>query len=662
MRIFKVQHAEKTLWSANTDYSEKDIPKVAKWLWHGECRMNCRGCAAGAPKRSWWTDKLRNAAKLVKYGEGEVRNELESYIAATAAALASSRAVDADLDVPAPKGLEYFPFQRGGIAYGIDHPSVLIADEMGLGKTVQALGIINADPSIKTALFIVPSSLRINWLREANRWLTRSFDIQVIVKREPIRPEAQIIIFNYEKLVGKKGEELLNQLTSREWDMMMVDEAHYVKNPKTKRTKAVLGREGRPGIAQVCRRKVFLTGTPILNRPVEIWPLLACIAPKEFGNYWAFVRRYCNASRTQYGWDVSGAANLEELQRRLRETCMVRRLKADVLRDLPAKIREVITVPANGASQQVAFEIAEFEKFKERLRDLRDEVELAHAKGNKDEYKACVGRLRDTAMVAFQHISTIRHDTALAKLPAVITHLKDTLEKQDKVICFAHHKDVIAGIAEEFDGEAVVLTGSSSQQERQDAVDRFQNDPKVKLFIGSIKAAGVGLTLTASSTVIFAELDWTPSWISQCEDRAHRIGQEDCVLVQHLVLDGSLDSRMAKRLVIKQNIADMALDNELEDLPVIPVLDDDAYEDRPAKYPQVEDAVRDGVHTALKTLSALCDGAAAQDGQGFNKIDSKVGKSLAAEERLTDGQVWLARRVLPKYRRQLSAELNTLVA
>src|SRR5690606_16135176 len=174
-----------------------------------------------------------------------------------------------------------------------------------------------------------------------------------------------------------------------------------------------------------------------------------------------------------------------------------------------------------------------------------------------------------TAMeVAFEELSALRHEMGIAKVPAVIEHIKETLENTDKIVVFAHHHDVVNAIAQAFGDIAVKLTGVESSDERQAAVDRFQNDPNCRLFIGTIGAAGVGLTLTAASTMIFAELDWVPGRVTQAEDRIHRIGQLDSVLIQHLVVDGSLDAKMAWVLVEKQEIIDKALDDPIPEDPV----------------------------------------------------------------------------------------------
>jgi hypothetical protein len=535
----------------NGGYETRQVPKEAGFLWHGgRCRPNCGACKARIG-RKWWTKREANAARIIQYADPSARKALARHMGTVAA----SRASAASISVPAPKGLRYLPFQQAGIAYALGRKGTLIADQMGLGKTVQALGVINADDSVRKVLCVVPASLRLNWLREAQRWLTRSFRFFVAEKTTDLPPmEADFVIVNYAKLAGRGSQAFLKALLAREWDIIILDEAHYLKNPKAKRTKAVLGywdkrsKANVPGLIHKADRRVMLTGTPILNRPIEAQPLLGALAPKEFGHFMYFAKRYANAHHNGWGWDFGGASNLGELQERARGCCMVRRLKSEVLKELPAKIRQVICIPPNG----------------------------------------------------------------------------------------------MAGVVE---------------RERQEAVDRFQDDPNVKVFLGNLKAAGVGLTLTAASTVVFAELDWVPANMSQAEDRAHRIGQLDSVLVQHLVVDGSLDAKMAFALVEKQEIADRALDLGTRlniDCPIVPKAP------KAKRYPEATPEQRGAAGAAMILLSTRCDGARAQDGAGFNKLDTDTGLSLAqaaSKGPLTDGQVWLATKLAQRYRRQLPEDL-----
>jgi len=626
------------------DYDHREIPKQAGFRWDRD-------------KKRWWTSDRAIAVRLIQYAVDAVRDRLSE----TEQAVEQSRAADAEIDVPAPEGLEYLPFQRAGIAYAMARESTLLADTMGLGKTIQALGVINASPEIRTVLVIVPASLRINWRREAEKWLVREFRIHVVENGNPIPDDAQIVICNYDRVKGK----VFDALMAREWDLLIVDEAHKVKSQKAQRTKRVLGvpprkkdDERKPGLVDRCKRKLFLTGTPLLNRPIEIQPVLAAMLPSEFGNFFRFAKRYCDAQQNRFGWSFSGASHLDELQARLRALVMVRRLKKDVLSELPAKRRQVVELAPNGAGAAVRAEQKAFRQHEDRLAELRDEADLAHAAGDDKSYRAAVGKLSEAAKAAFTEISKLRHAVAVAKIPAVIDHIDGALESGvEKIVAFAHHKDVIAALAEHYGDSAVRLTGDTSQADRQTAVDRFQSDSAVKVFIGSITAAGVGLTLTAASHVVFAELDWVPANVTQAEDRTHRIGQTESVLVQHLVVDGSLDARMAHVLVEKQEVADAALDNSTD---IVVPTDDRKRAARPKSYPKATDAQREAAAKGLQMLAEGCDGARALDGCGFNKIDTRVGKELAEKsltDPLTDGQVWLARRILPKYHRQIGEKL-----
>jgi hypothetical protein len=264
--------------------------------------------------------------------------------------------------------------------------------------------------------------------------------------------------------------------------------------------------------------------------------------------------------------------------------------------------------------------------------------------------------------MVFNEMSKVRKEVAVAKLPKVIEHLEGMLEKGiEKIVVFGHHHDVCNPLFEHFGDSAVLLTGQvTSITKRQEAVDRFQTDPTVKVFIGSIGAAGVGHTLTASSNVVFAELDWVPANLTQAEDRTHRIGQKNSVLIQHLVTDGSIDARMAQMCVDKQDVADAALDKDtgIE----IPVATAKPAARRPGKYPIASKECRAASHRAMQILAGLCDGAAVKDNMGFNKLDTSIGHKLAGLSELSDGQVWLATNFARKYQRQLPSDLKATLS
>ena len=643
-------------WVALTTFDERALPKAAGFRWDPTARR-------------WWTDRQDVAAKLAGYADDELRAQLQqertAVAEAKAEAVVASRAQDAVLDVPAPEGRAYLPYQRAGIAYLLAKPGALLADDMGLGKTIQAIGVINGDASINRVLVICPNTLKLNWQIEFGRWLVRPAAVGIAQAGKPL-PSTPIVVINYD-IIGRYRD----AIDAVSWDLLIADECHALKNNRAQRTRAVFGggrgKERTPPIK--ARRTLLLTGTPILNRPCEMWTLLKAIDPQGIGgDFWHFHKRYCAAHQTRYGWDMSGASNLDELQRRLRETVMIRRLKADVLTDLPPKRRQVVEVAANGAADTVANELEVYE----RTDALRARVALAEAEEDEAAYREAVAALSAAESVAFRDMSAARHATALAKLPYVIEHLREAIEAGGKIVCFAHHIDVVDAIAAAFGSACVTLTGGTSLADRQANVERFQADPTCTLFVGNLLAAGVGITLTASSHVVFAELDWRPAMVTQAEDRTHRIGQRDSVLVQHLVFDGSLDATMAKRIVEKQAIIDAALDvgmaaPEEAELPALAEpAQPQARGGRPAApaepAPVLSPAQVRAVHAALRLLAGMdADGASILNDVGFNKFDTTIGRDLAARASLSPKQAALGRKIAVKYHRQIGAELVALM-
>ena len=615
-----------------------------------------------------------------------------------------SRATHADVQVPCPEGLSYMPFQLAGIAYAMAHENVLIGDEMGLGKTIQAIGVSNASPETRNVLIICPASLRINWMREWEKWDIKNLSTGIATTKTGL-PGTDVVIINYD--ITWKMRELLR---CRNWDMVIMDEAHLLKNHKAQRTYAVLGGKREEEVIEPipAQRRLALTGTPLVNRPAEGWTLFHALAPNAFGSWYHYMTRYAAAYRGDHGWDVSGASHLDELQDKLRTSLMIRRLKCDVLQELPAKRRQVIEIPANGAKRVVATEAKAAAAQQELLEGLQAAVELAKVSEDQDEYRDAVKALRAGNLVAFSEIASLRHQTALAKVPVVCEHVRQVLEANDaqKIILFAHHIDVIDQIMAELgpDFGAVKVTGQVNMSGRQAAVDMFQASSQCRLFVGNIKAAGVGLTLTASDHVVFAELDYVPGIVQQAEDRAHRIGQSNSVLVQHLVLEGSLDARMAKALVAKQVVLDKALDDEHTPAPqpdfsqieptsppfktaasdkgevfgkAIGITEEDSAaisasilvarraSSSSTSRQQLEfqadlmtDAQISAVHQACQFLTdSDTDYAMDENGFGWNKVDSHIGHTLGGLGSLTPLQAALGRSIAKKYHRQYTTLL-----
>ena len=532
-------------------------------------------------------------------------------------------------------------------------------------NTIQALGVINAQPDCKRVLILCPASLRINWAREAKKWLIRDWTIQIIEERKGTlrnSDERLMVIVNYDRLGGPRGKAVREAMHKIEWDILIADEIHACKNANTQRAKAVLGKWHKqdglqePGLVHAAKQLVFLSGTPITNRPVELFPLARALDPDGLGSsFFRFVMRYCDAHRGQWGWDFTGASNLPELQDVLRERIMVRRLKIDVLKELPAKRRQIIELAPNGAAKVVKTQAEAYLKHEAAIDALEEVLEFADVMGDQDSFREAARQLSDAKQIAFEEMAKERHSVAVSKVGHVSEHIKSLLEQtSSKILVFAHHKDVVKGIElnlEQAGHKFVTITGSTNLQKRQDNVDTFQNDPAVRVFIGNIQAAGVGITLTAADTVVFAELDWVPANVLQAEDRCHRIGQKNPVLIQYLVFDGSVDSKMAHTLVSKMEVIESALDKEVD------VEQLKAVEPRRRRaYPAATEEARQAAAAAIQRLAELCDGSRAKDGMGFNKLDTRFGKELAVrsmQRDLTDGEVFVVKKIARKYHSQL---------
>lgn len=511
----------------------------------------CKACRAGIGNR-FWSNRVEAATRLKSYCNERALNIMKAHLDK----LARSRAVDADIVVPCPEGLAYLPFQKAGIAYMRDHKDTLLGDEMGVGKTIQALGFVNyLRPS--NVLVVCPSTLSFNWRNEAMKWLIQGREIVIPKSGRSVVPNRDnlLVIVNYEKLIGESP--LTNSL-ARIWDVAIFDEAHALKTPNAQRTQAVLGENG---LMQRTHRCLFLTGTPIENYPKEIWTIAAAICPAKFGNWIEFAHRYCGLRR-QGGRTVdTGATHLGELQQRLRASFMIRRRRADVLTELPPKRRQLVVL---GDSEIDWSQDPDFQRWKQ-LYDADYEARLAALEAAKtnEEYKLAIHALDEFIGVAFTEMSEFRHKTALAKLPACISYIDDVLASGiDKLVIFAHHQDVLAQLAAHYGKAAVSLHGDTPKLEREKAVKRFQ-EGDARIFIGGLKTA-VGYNLFVASTAILVEVDWNPSVVSQAEDRLARIGQKKMVHIIHLVLDGTIDVNMSKRIITKQEVLDKALNRHPE--------------------------------------------------------------------------------------------------
>lgn len=429
--------------------------------------------------------------------------------------------------------IKLFPYQVEGLdKIQRCNGRALVADEQGLGKTPQAMMYLAQNPELRPAVIVCPAVTKFSvWERQASQHFGLRVDVLSGTKGAAIRHwhNHKIVVVNYDILHA-----WLYYLKAIDPKVVILDEAHYLASKGSRRTKCC------QSLTDNVPHILALTGTPLTNRPSELWPTLNILWPREFPNFYAFAMRYCGAKRTRWGWDFTGSSNLQELHGKLGELGMIRRLKKDVLKDLPPKIRTVLHLPLPN----------------------RKEYDLA----NTDFIKWAVQQGPDKLLTASRaeglvKLGALKRLAGQLKLPLVMDWIDDFLvENSGKLIVFAVHRAIVKTLRERYGEECVVVNGETDARARQAAVDKFQNDAKCRLFIGNIKAAGVGITLTAASNVLFAELEWSPASHMQAEDRPHRIGQKNCVNVYYMIGEDTIESKLLKVLQRKQRMSSKILD------------------------------------------------------------------------------------------------------
>lgn len=491
------------------------------------------------PDRKWnktdkvWIAPIRLISEVLDiFPDAEISNEVMELLERQKQLIEMSNLASSEFDIQGLGG-ELLPFQRAGVEFvEVARGRAIIADQMGLGKTIQALAYLQLHPGLRPAIIVVPASLKTNWQREARKWLSDAKRIVILSGTKPhdlsLTP-ADIYIVNWDILTY-----WVDALLAIDPAILIADEAHYAKNSKAKRSKACKKLAGR------IEKTLLLTGTPITNRPVELFPLLQMVDSAAWPRFWPFAQRYCDAYNDGWGWNFNGASNLDELHEKIKPY-VVRRIKSQVLTELPAKRRVAVPIPME-ETRRKEYEFA-----------LEETVEI----------------LKRAEHISTHHLARIeqlKQLTAGGKLAYAVDWIADFLETGEKLVVFATHKFVIAELMAKFKDRAVKLTGDDDQKARQEAVDRFQNDANVRLFVGNIQAAGVGITLTAANDVAFIEFAWTPGEHDQAEDRTHRIGQTGSVTAWYLVAENTIDEDIVSLLEDKRRVVDTVTDGAPGDL------------------------------------------------------------------------------------------------
>lgn len=464
------------------------------------------------------------------------------------------------------KEFELRPFQKEGVKIMLNsNTNILLADEMGLGKTPQASSYLRWGKDTWPALIVSPATLKENWRKEIKRWTGQDAYIIEGKKVENFSKEFLLkypaIIINYDILgeedkkakteemeARKRAREMkylrqnktikvngwCDELSKMNFKTIIADEVQYISGAETIRSRALT----QISFALPNAKKIFISGTPYETKTLQFYPALHILDTENFKSEYKYKMRFCNPVKTYWGWKFEGLSNAKELHEIISKF-MIRRLKKDVLKDLPPKIRSVIPM-----------------KIKSTERKIYDDADLELELAIINKEKNALSKLEALKQASFK-----------AKMNSMLNWIKEYLEINEKLVVFIWHRESCEILEKEFKGKCVSVTGDTPTKKRDELKERFQNDPKIKLFIGQIKSAGVGLTLTASKAVVFLEFGSTAPGMEQAEDRVHRIGQTaDSVLAYYLVLENSIDEQIMEILNRRNKDLKRVMNNEDEDL------------------------------------------------------------------------------------------------
>jgi len=431
---------------------------------------------------------------------------------------------ESDIEINGIKG-ELYPFQKLGVEFfQAREGRALLGDMMGCGKTAQTLAYA-ATEKLQNVLIICPASVRGAWEIETKKWTY--YNTKVLLVKEDTQEMNRIVKTkeNTVFIISYNGLSMIpDALLKVNWDLIVFDESHYLKNPDAKRTKHAIY------LSKRCKKTILLSGTPMMNRPAELFTSLHIIDPEEWPNYRAYTIRYCAAKMSAFGWDVRGSSNISELRDRI-SPYYLRRTKDEVLSQLPPKI--FIDIPIEMTEK----ERKDYDELKKKKMEAVDKIA-----DEQRRFLAWLGAL-----------SALRQESTKVKSQHVTDLVDEIINNDEKVIVFSAYNEPLEKLREHYKNKAVIITGKESNENRVNAVKSFQEDDSVKVFLGGIISAGVGITLTKASNVIFIDYDWTPGNMMQAMDRAHRPGNTaQSINVYQMYVPDTIDEMMKEILFKKQ--------------------------------------------------------------------------------------------------------------
>lgn len=485
-----------------------------------------------------WCTRLADALQAIPEIETYMTERAERIAISGAATLDQEMIVaqlQEDLSNHFPAGRELYPFQYVGVHFAqLAGGRCLIGDDMGVGKTIQAIAHIALNTDQLPALVVCPASVKYNWAKECRAWLP-NMTVEVLEGRNGVIPTADIVVCNYDIISGRSAA-----LLDYGFNIVVCDESHYLKNIKAKRTQATLE------VAGESDSVICLSGTAVTNRPSEFFTTLNLLRPNEFPSFFPYGQRYCDGYNTGWGWDFSGASNTDELHARTRDFC-IRRLKQEVLTELPDKVRTIMDIQPSKA---------DLKRYSDLHRAWMEDYEMHQDRGSLP------------AGFVLNMLTALRHECGLIKIPSTVEYIKEhyDITGGKPLVVFAHHTDVLKGCVEALRADkdrnwrVGGITGDMPADKRQANVEAFQAGNIDVLFCSTV-AAKEGITLTAANTVVFVEREWVPGWEEQAEDRVYRIGQEsDSVHAVYLSVARTIDEKFNAVIEEKRKVVKAVLD------------------------------------------------------------------------------------------------------
>jgi len=526
-------------------------------------------------QKQWWEVPLSFEYANILHSWGyKLNEELINYLTKY-----TERKNRRQIEIPGLQGT-LRPFQNTGVSL-IDHfrklngKGALLADDQGLGKTIQSLAWLQLHTEIRPAIIICPSCVKINWKREAKKWMFPSPNVQILKGEKPSAITGEIIIINYNIVYHWR-----KQLKAINAKAVIVDECQNIKNNGAQQTFHT------KKIAKQANNIILISGTPIENRVKEIYNAWQLLDPENCPVWIEFGRTFCNGKHTGFGWDFNGASNTEELHRRLISTIMIRRLKKDVLPELPNKtytfvpleidnereyryaeknfieyIRKTAGAKFDEDQKQIAAILDKIETFTKKYNvDLEPTLAIEAAKNKHVQEK--VNRV--SAAEILTQIETLKQLAIEGKMSQVFEWIDNFMESGNKLVIFARHKFIVDMIMQRYNKISAKIVGGVSVERRQQNIDKFQRDDQTKIMVIS-EAGGVGITLTAAFNMLVIEYPWTPGKLDQVVDRIHRMTQKFAVIIHYMMAVNTIEERLGKIIDEKRIVTTSVLDGTKAD-------------------------------------------------------------------------------------------------